>query len=96
MQVDLPALDRLEIERGMLDAETLERLRVIAEDAAAPPSYRVRARTALRRHSEAVATYMGDEAVAVDLVGRIERGEALAWRDRATAVRLGLLKPVAD
>lgn len=96
MQVDMPALDRLEIERGALDADTVARLRVIAEDAAAPPSHRIRARSALRRHREAIAAYMGDEAVALDLIGRIERGEALGWRDRATAVRLGLIKPAAD
>ncbi|MBW4035481.1 MAG: hypothetical protein HIU90_08415 [Proteobacteria bacterium] len=86
----------MQIERGALDADTLARLVVIAENPLAPPSHRVRARTALRRHREAVAAYMGDEAVALDLIGRIERGEPLAWRDRATAVRLGLIKPVAD
>ncbi len=96
MQVDMPALDRLEIERGALDADTVARLVVIAENPLAPPSHRVRARSALRRHREAVQAFAGDEAMALDLIGRIERGEALGWRDRATAVRLGLIKPAAD
>ncbi len=97
MQIDaLPAIDRMEIERGALDADTVARLVVIAENPLAPPSHRVRARSALRRHREAVQAFAGDEAMALDLIGRIERGEALGWRDRATAVRLGLIKPAAD
>ncbi len=96
MQLDLTAVDRLEIARGALDAETVARLVVIAENPLAPPSHRVRARTALRRHREAVQAFAGDEAVAADLVGRISRGGALGWRDRAAAVRLGLIKPITD
>lgn len=97
MQPDaLPAIDRMEIERGTLDADTVARLVVIAENPLAPPSHRIRARTALRRHREAVQAFAGDEAVAVDLASRIERGEVLGWRDRAAAVRLGLIKPAAE
>ncbi len=97
MQPDtLPAIDRMEIERGALDADTVARLRVIAENPMAPPSHRVRARSALRRHREAVQAFAGDEAMAHDLIGRIERGEALGWRDKAAAVRLGLIKPITD
>ncbi len=97
MQPDtLPAIDRMEIERGTLDADTVARLVVIAENPLAPPSHRIRARTALRRHREAVQAFAGDEAMAADLVGRISRGEHLGWRDRAAAVRMGLMKPVVD
>ncbi len=97
MQTDaLPAIDRMQIEAGALDADTVARLVVIAENPLAPPSHRIRARTALRRHREAVQAFAGDEAMALDLIGRIERGEVLGWRDRARAVRMGLMKPVAD
>ncbi len=97
MQTDaLPAIDRMQIEAGALDADTVARLVVIAENPLAPPSHRIRARTALRRHREAVAAYAGDEAMAADLVGRISRGEHLGWRDRAAAARLGLIKPITD
>ncbi len=97
MQTDaLPAIDRMQIEAGALDADTVARLVVIAENPLAPPSHRIRARTALRRHREAVAAYVGDEAMAADLVGRISRGEHLGWRDRAAAIRMGLIKPITD